>query len=303
MRALAFIVLFSVGCGQPVKTSAPAPETPLNNEPQETEIETASVERHAYAFRGTITELRQLEPAKKGLPIILEDVVVLSANKRAHRYYVADAIGGEYGGIEVKSCNEPSCRAVLLPPGTTVDVEGVLSVESDQRYVVENARLRLRSNKTSEVPQAELPTPLAAPHEATNGRFVGGYVVLVDAATAEPSRFAIIDLEPEAGKNPDYPEELAASCTLGAVAIDADCCAFGPKYRWFVVEDEATRARVHVSTAMQDTWSVRAWPCTSADLGRMLDVGDGFSKLAGIIDVRDQQTLIMPMSDRDIPPI
>jgi hypothetical protein len=256
MRAL-LLVLMLAACGQP-KLARPTPEVAA--EPQQDAVPGGDGERQAYAFRGTITELRQLEPAREGMPLVLEDVIVLSTSNKDNRYYVADAMGGEYGGIEVQGCDTCDDR---VTPGTTVDVEGLLSVEDDERYLVKTAALRTKSRAHAEVPVASLPAPLAAPDEANNGRFIGGYVVLVDADSGSPSRFSVVDVTPEG-------------------ASEADAC-----YRYFVVEEQTTRARVHVSTAV--------WQCHG-----IFVVGDVIARLAGVLDVIDHEVMIVPVSDKDV---
>lgn len=247
--------------------------------------------RQAYAFRGTITELRQLEPAREGMPLVLEDVVVLSTSNKDNRYYVADAMGGEYAGIEVVACEACTDRS---EPGTIVDVEGVLSVESGERYLVIGARLRSQSNARAEVPAVELPSPLASPQETDSGRFVGGYVVLVDADTEAPSQFRVVDLAPAAAQQVEYPAE----CTLERA--DAACCEHGPKYRYFVVEELRTGSRVHVATAAWQQWAFRVWPCAPDDLARVVKSGAVISRLAGVLDVQESEALIVPVGPDDI---
>ncbi len=264
--------------------------------PQETPVEEAPDERATYGFKGTITELRQLEPARAGLSILLQDVVILSASKPKGLFYVADALGGEYAGIEVSLCE--ACRKTSVDVAVTVNVAGVLRLEAGDRYIIEQAKFVVRSNARAEVPKVSIPTAFAMSQDS--GRFVGGYVQLVDAQTDAPSRFIVVDREPRGAKNDAYPESLDTLCSFDAVA-SAACCAFGPKYRYFVVEESQTHERVNVSAAPFQSFGAPAWPCAADDLPNVLQLGDEFTSLAGIIDVHDHVAMLVPTSAADCP--
>jgi hypothetical protein len=275
----------------PIPVPAPAPQGDGGVE------EEVSDDPASYGFRGSITELRQLEPAREGLYVLLQDVVILSASKPKGLFYVADALGGEYAGIEVSLCQ--ACRHTSADVAVTVNVSGVLRLESGDRYIIEQAHFVVRSHDRAEVPKVPIPTALAM--TPGTARFVGGYVQLVDAQTDEPSHFVVVDRAPVAATNEAYPMRLDATCSFEE-AQSVACCEFGPKFTYFIVEDSRTQARINVATApFQSFGSARAWPCDANDVANVIKVGDAFASLAGIIDVQNNTTVIVPTSPADCP--
>lgn len=255
---------------------------------------------------GSIADLRRFPKRPAGIEVTLSSVIVTGANGNGRTFYVADAEGGEFSGIEIEKCKstDDSCSKTDRPvPGQVFDIQGKLftgNSRNPEHWSIGPAGEVKLTRK--EVPRGYVsPYPVTLDllaDKAANTAFRGAYVYLADTM-GRPLTVDVTNTTPSELRNSNWQGDLN-QCGENLKVTDpttVNCCANGPLFfGFYVAKGEAT---LRVATDNYRQANITAFPCFPSKVPFAVRVGDKIGQFAGVFDRDDNANVLFPTSDSD----
>lgn len=286
----------------PIEPSTNTPPPPLTKTPTSPSGQPTATP--VGPFTGKIADLRKVSRSA-GIKVTLSGVIVTGANGNGRTFYVSDADGGEYSGIEIERCSntDANCSRTDRPvPGQTYDIEGTLftgSSRNPDHWSIGPAG-QVTVTKVTKPPVFVPPTSVTMQtlaNKATNAPYRGVYVFLTDER-GSAINVTVANVTPAELRNSSWEGDLnLCGDNLQASDTVADCCANGPLYFGFYVR--AFDQDLRIATDNYRQANITGFPCYGSKVPFAVRVGDQIAQFAGVFDRDDNSNALFPTADTD----
>jgi len=301
-------------CGRQPVTPQPTPQTSVpslsaingQNDPQtKPTLHDGST---LTSFTGSVVDLRVYTNLKDALPVNLPNVLVSAVSGKGDTIYVADAVGGDYSGIQVQSCDSTAqdyknCLKKRLPLYSSVSVTGKLTVIKSH-WFISPAVVTLLSSGSEVLHPTKVSPNAVARNNSSNGHLLGTYIKVQNAKA--PTTFVVTNVTPGYDKNQNFKDDLTA-CSPDSLINDTTglyCCTNGPAYFSFEAADSAGNLISIANNNYKDVF-FSSWPCSASDLTAHknpvvpVKLGTVFTQMGGIFDINFGNASISPTNVSD----